>query len=60
MKWELSVDSFRHFEILVQIPEKGIDCKKDEGFALRFGMLGKGSDNFVKLFSVSRNEIVSC
>lgn len=39
LKWELSVDSFRHFEILMQIPEKGIDFKKDEGFALRFGVI---------------------
>lgn len=59
VKWELSVDSFRRSEILMQIPAKGIDFKKDEGFALRFGVLRKGSGYFIKLFSVSRNEILS-
>lgn len=34
--WQLWV-----FWISMQTPAKGIDFKKDEGFALRFGMLGR-------------------
>lgn len=48
VKREMSVDSFRCSEILMHIPAKGIDFKKDEGFAIGFGMLRKGSGYFIK------------